>query len=113
MAAVALTRARDRLQRGAVAAVLRGDVPGPGSSLGDTPGAVAERVTGDAEAAHSALADVLVPVLWAFTRAVSLLATVAWLSPVLGLLTLLLLPLFVLLPRKVGSIQQVLRGHGV
>lgn len=47
------------------------------------------------------------------TRAVSLLATVAWLSPVLGLLTLLALPLFLLLPRAVGRIQQVLRGHGV
>ncbi|OWK50076.1 Antigen peptide transporter 1, partial [Lonchura striata] len=106
MAAVALTRARDRLQRGAVAAVLRGDVPGPGGSLGDTPGAVAARVTGDAEAAHSALGDVLVPGLWALTRAVSLLAVVAWLSPLLGLLTLLALPLFLLLPRAVGRIQQ-------
>ncbi|XP_053789179.1 antigen peptide transporter 1-like isoform X2 [Vidua chalybeata] len=106
MAAVALTRARDRLQRGAVAAVLRGDVPGPGGSLGDTPGAVAARVTGDAEAAHSALGDVLVPGLWALARAVSLLAVVAWLSPVLGLLTLLALPLFLLLPRAVGRIQQ-------
>lgn len=113
MAAVALTRARDRLQRGAVAAVLRGDLPGPGGSLGDTPGAVAERVTGDAGAAHSALADALVPGLWALARAGSLLATVAWLSPVLGLLTLLALPLFVLLPRVVGRIEQVLRGHGV
>ncbi|XP_063275574.1 antigen peptide transporter 1-like [Prinia subflava] len=108
MAAVALTRARDRLQRGAVAAVLRGDVPRPGSSLGDTPGAVAERVTGDAEAAHSTLAQGLVSALWALTRAVSLLATVFWLSPVLGLLTFLALPLFVLLPHKVGSIQQEL-----
>ncbi|KAM4756050.1 antigen peptide transporter 1-like [Cyanocitta cristata] len=106
MAAVALTRARDRLQRGAVAAVLRGDLPGPGGSLGDTPGAVAERVTGDSEAAHSALGDALVPGLWALTRAVSLLATVAWLSPVLGLLTLLALPLFLLLPRIVGRIEQ-------
>ncbi|KAI1229675.1 Antigen peptide transporter 1, partial [Lamprotornis superbus] len=106
VAAVALTRARDRLQRGAVAAVLRGDMPGPGGSLGDTPGAVAERVTGDAEAAHSALAAVLVPWLWEVTRAVSLLATVTWLSPLLGLVTLLVLPLFLLLPRKVGSIQQ-------
>ncbi|XP_005533878.1 PREDICTED: antigen peptide transporter 1-like [Pseudopodoces humilis] len=106
LAAVALTRARDRLQRGAVAAVLRGDVPGPGGSLGDTPGAVAERVTGDSEAAHSALADVLVPGLWALTRAGSLLAMVAWLSPVLGLLTLLALPLLLLLPHAVGCIQQ-------
>ncbi|XP_023801661.1 antigen peptide transporter 1-like, partial [Cyanistes caeruleus] len=106
LAAVALTRARDRLQRGAVAAVLRGDVPGPGGTLGDTPGAVAERVTGDSEAAHSALADVLVPGLWALTRAGSLLAMVAWLSPVLALLTLLALPLLLLLPHAVGCIQQ-------
>ncbi|XP_068035063.1 LOW QUALITY PROTEIN: antigen peptide transporter 1-like [Anomalospiza imberbis] len=106
MAALALTRARDRLQHGAVAAVLRGDVPGPGGSLGDTPGTVAARVTGDAEAVHSALGDVLVPGLWALTRAVSLLTMVAWLSPVLGLLTLLALPLFLLLPHAVGRIQQ-------
>ncbi|XP_064256782.1 antigen peptide transporter 1-like [Passer domesticus] len=106
MAALALTRTRNRLQRGAVAAVLRGDVPGPGGSLGDTPGAVAARVTGDAEAAHSALGDVLVPGMWALTRAVSQLAMVAWLSPVLGLLTLLVLPFFLLLPRAVGRIQQ-------
>ncbi|NXH45774.1 TAP1 protein, partial [Dicaeum eximium] len=106
LAAVALTRARDRLQRGAVAAVLRGDVSVPGGSLGDTPGAVAARVTGDAEAAHSALGDALVPMLWTLTRAVSLLATVAWLSPVLGLLTLLALPLFLLLPHTIGRIQQ-------
>ncbi|XP_056366799.1 antigen peptide transporter 1-like [Oenanthe melanoleuca] len=105
-AAVALTRARERLQRRAVAAVLRGDVPGPGGRLGDTPGAVAERVTGDAGAAHSALADTVVPWLWELTRAVALLATVAWLSPLLGLLTLLALPLFLLLPRAVGAIQR-------
>uniref|UniRef100_U3JF21 ABC transmembrane type-1 domain-containing protein n=1 Tax=Ficedula albicollis TaxID=59894 RepID=U3JF21_FICAL len=105
-AAVALTRARERLQRRAVAAVLRGDVPGPGGRLGDTPGAVAERVTGDAGAAHSALADTLVPWLWELTRAVSLLATVVWLSPVLGLITFLALPLFLLLPRAVGAIQR-------
>uniref|UniRef100_A0A8C3UHF7 TAP1 n=1 Tax=Catharus ustulatus TaxID=91951 RepID=A0A8C3UHF7_CATUS len=106
MAALALTRARKRLQCGAVAAVLRGDMPGPGGSLGDTPGAVAERVTGDAEVVHSSLAHLLVSWLWELTRAVSLLATVAWLSPVLGLLTLLALPLFLLLPRTVGRIQQ-------
>ncbi|KFO64150.1 Antigen peptide transporter 1, partial [Corvus brachyrhynchos] len=112
MAAVALTRARDRLQRGAVAAVLRGDLPGPGGSLGDTPGAVAERVTGDAKAAHSALGDALVPGLWSLTRAVSLLATVAWLSPGLGPLTLLALPLFLLLPRIGGRIEQDLARQG-
>ncbi|XP_039944753.2 antigen peptide transporter 1-like [Hirundo rustica] len=106
MAAVALTRARERLQRGAVAAVLRGDMPGPGNKVGDTPGAVAERVTGDAEATHSALADVLVSGLWALTRAVSLLATMIWLSPALGLLPILAVPLFVVLPHKVGRIEQ-------
>ncbi|RMB88346.1 hypothetical protein DUI87_35278 [Hirundo rustica rustica] len=84
MAAVALTRARERLQRGAVA----------------------ERVTGDAEATHSALADVLVSGLWALTRAVSLLATMIWLSPALGLLPILAVPLFVVLPHKVGRIEQ-------
>ncbi|KAM7020871.1 antigen peptide transporter 1-like [Acridotheres tristis] len=81
-------------------------MPGPGGSLGDTPGAVAQRVTGDAEAAHSALATELVPCLWEVTRAVSLLAVVTWLSPVLGLVTLLALPLFLLLPRKVGAMQK-------
>ncbi|XP_036261736.2 antigen peptide transporter 1-like [Molothrus ater] len=107
-AALALTRARRRLQRGAVAAVLRGDVPGPGGRLGDTPGAVAARVTGDAEAAHAALGDALVPGLWEVTRALALLATVAALSPALGLLTLLALPLLLLLPRAVGRVQKEL-----
>ncbi|NXA80052.1 TAP1 protein, partial [Thryothorus ludovicianus] len=111
MAAVALTRARNRLQRSAVAAVLRGDVPGPGGSLGDTPGAVAERVTGDAKAAHFALAGSLVPGLWELARAVFLLATVAWLSPALGLLTLLAVPLCLLPPRAVDRIQKDLAGQ--
>ncbi|XP_064593924.1 antigen peptide transporter 1-like [Zonotrichia leucophrys gambelii] len=105
-AALALSRARARLQRGAVAAVLRGDVPGVG--LGDTAGAVAARVTGDAEAAHAALADALVPALWALARALALLAAVAWLSPALGLLTALALPLLLLLPRAVARVQQEL-----
>ncbi|XP_058678929.1 antigen peptide transporter 1-like [Ammospiza caudacuta] len=107
-AALALSRARARLQRGAVAAVLRGDVPGVGGGLGDTAGAVAARVTGDAEAAHEALADALVPALWAVTRALALLAAVAWLSPALGLLTALALPPFLLLPRAVAGTQQEL-----
>ncbi|XP_027563670.1 antigen peptide transporter 1-like, partial [Neopelma chrysocephalum] len=105
-AAVALTRARARLQCGAVAAVLRGDVPGPGGSLGDTPGAVAARVTGDAEAAHAALADAVVPALWALARAVALLAVMASLAPLLALVTLLVLPLLLLLPRAIARIQQ-------
>ncbi|XP_074387562.1 antigen peptide transporter 1-like [Zonotrichia albicollis] len=111
-AALALSRARARLQRGAVAAVLRGDVPGVGGGvggvggLGDTAGAVAARVTGDAEAAHAALADALVPALWALARALALLAAVAWLSPALGLLTALALPLLLLLPRAVARVQQ-------
>ncbi|XP_064496596.1 antigen peptide transporter 1-like isoform X2 [Pseudopipra pipra] len=105
-AAVALTRARARLQCGAVAAVLRGDVPGPGGSLGDTPGAVAARVTGDAEAAHAALADAVVPALWALARAGALLAVMASLAPLLALVTLLVLPLLLLLPRAIAGIQQ-------
>ncbi|XP_027600673.2 antigen peptide transporter 1-like [Pipra filicauda] len=109
-AAVALTRARARLQCGVVAAVLRGDVPGPGGSLGDTPGAVAARVTGDAEAAHAALADAVVPALWALARAGALLAVMASLAPLLALVTLLVLPLLLLLPRAIAGIQQVPRG---
>ncbi|XP_027487530.1 antigen peptide transporter 1-like, partial [Corapipo altera] len=105
-AAVALTRARARLQRGAVAAVLRGDVPGPGGSLGDTPGAVAARVTGDAEAAHAALAEAVVPALWALARAGALLTVMASLAPLLALVTLLVLPLLLLLPRAIAGIQQ-------
>ncbi|XP_057899050.1 antigen peptide transporter 1-like [Melospiza georgiana] len=109
-AALALSRARARLQRGAVSAVLRGAVPGAGGALGDTAGAVAARLTGDAEAAHAALADALVPALWAATRAAALLAAVAWLSPALGLLTALALPLLLLLPRAVARVQQRDRG---
>ncbi|XP_050168561.1 antigen peptide transporter 1-like isoform X2 [Myiozetetes cayanensis] len=107
-AAAALTRARGRLQRGAVAAVLRGDVTGLGGVLGDTPAAVAARVTGDAAAAHGALADELVPALWALARAGALLAVMGSLAPLLALGTLLLLPLLLLLPRRVAATQQEL-----
>ncbi|XP_050194966.1 LOW QUALITY PROTEIN: antigen peptide transporter 1-like, partial [Myiozetetes cayanensis] len=107
-AAAALTRARGRLQRGAVAAVLRGDVTGPGGVLGDTPAAVAARVTGDAAAAHGALADELVPALWALARAGALLAVMGSLAPLLALGTLLLLPLLLLLPHRVAATQQEL-----
>ncbi|XP_063038046.1 LOW QUALITY PROTEIN: antigen peptide transporter 1-like [Melospiza melodia melodia] len=110
-AALALSRARARLQRGAVSAVLRGAVPGAGGALGDRRALVAARLTGDAEAAHAALADALVPALWAVTRAAALLAAVAWLSPALGLLTALALPLLLLLPRAVARVQQ--RDPGV
>ncbi|XP_050190309.1 antigen peptide transporter 1-like [Myiozetetes cayanensis] len=111
-AAAALTRARGRLQRGAVAAVLRGDAAGPGGVLGDTPAAVAARVTGDAAAAHGALADELVPALWALARAGALLAVMGSLAPLLALGTLLLLPLLLLLPRRVAATQHVPGGGG-
>ncbi|KAF1550462.1 Antigen peptide transporter 1, partial [Eudyptes schlegeli] len=98
-----LSRALGHLQRRVFAAVLRQDV----TSLRVTgTGAVMARVTGDVEATHAAVSEVLSLLLWYLARGVFLLVTMAWLSPRLAFVTLLSLPILLLLPRGVSKIQQ-------
>uniref|UniRef100_A0A8C3PVF2 Transporter 1, ATP binding cassette subfamily B member n=1 Tax=Chrysolophus pictus TaxID=9089 RepID=A0A8C3PVF2_CHRPC len=79
-----LSRTQSRLQRRVFAAVLRqGDV-------------------------REALGEALSLLLWYLARGVCLFATMAWLSPRMALLTALVLPLLLALPRAVGHFQQAL-----
>ncbi|NXV84146.1 TAP1 protein, partial [Atlantisia rogersi] len=99
----ALSRVLGRLQRRVFAAILRQDITS--LHLMGT-GAVTARVTGDVEAAHTAVSEALSLLLWYLARGVCLLATMAWLSTHLAFVTLLSLPVLLLLPRAVGKIQQ-------
>ncbi|KAK2511623.1 hypothetical protein Q9233_016825 [Columba guinea] len=100
-----LRRVLGRLQRRVFGAVLRRDL----CALRLTgSGAVTARVTGDVEAAHAAVTEALSLLLWYLARAVGVVATMAWLSPALAVVTLLALPVLLLLPWAVGKVQQVL-----
>ncbi|XP_052630890.1 antigen peptide transporter 1 isoform X2 [Harpia harpyja] len=98
-----LSRVLGRLQRRVFAAVLRWDVTSL-QAMGT--GAVTARVTGDVEATHAAVAEVLIILLWYLARSVFLLVAMAWLSPRLAFVTLLSLPVLLLLPRGISKIQQ-------
>ncbi|XP_064900162.1 antigen peptide transporter 1 isoform X2 [Columba livia] len=98
-----LRRVLGRLQRRVFGAVLRHDL----CALRLTgSGVVTARVTGDVEAAHAAVAGTLSLLLWYLARAVGVVATMAWLSPALAVVTLLALPVLLLLPWAVGKVQQ-------
>ncbi|XP_065610057.1 antigen peptide transporter 1 isoform X2 [Cyrtonyx montezumae] len=100
-----LSRAQGRLQHRVFAAILRQDIAE--LRAGGT-GDVAARVTRDAEDVREALGEALSLLLWYLARGVCLLATMAWLSPHMALLTVLALPLLLALPRAVGHFQQAL-----
>ncbi|XP_051499759.1 antigen peptide transporter 1 [Apus apus] len=98
-----LSRALGRLQRRIFAAVLRRDVT---SLRVAGTGAVTARVTGDVEATYAAVSEALSLLLWYLGRGIFLLVAMAWLSPHLAFVTLLSLPALLLLPRRIGKIQQ-------
>uniref|UniRef100_A0A8B9SNW1 Transporter 1, ATP binding cassette subfamily B member n=1 Tax=Anas platyrhynchos TaxID=8839 RepID=A0A8B9SNW1_ANAPL len=98
-----LSRVHGHLQRRLFAAVLRGDI----AELRDEgAGDVAARVTGDVEATREALGEALSLLLWYLARGICLFSTMAWLSPHMALVTALVLPFLLLLPRAIGRLQQ-------
>nr|XP_038028428.1 LOW QUALITY PROTEIN: antigen peptide transporter 1 [Anas platyrhynchos] len=98
-----LSRVHGHLQHRLFAAVLRGDI----AELRDEgAGDVAARVTGDVEATREALGEALSLLLWYLARGICLFSTMAWLSPRMALVTALVLPFLLLLPRAIGRLQQ-------
>uniref|UniRef100_A0A8B9E6N1 Antigen peptide transporter 1 n=1 Tax=Anser cygnoides TaxID=8845 RepID=A0A8B9E6N1_ANSCY len=98
-----LSRVHGHLQRRLFAAVLRRDI----AELRDEgAGDVAARVTGDAEATREALSEALSLLLWYLARGICLFGTMAWLSPRMALVTALVLPFLLSLPRAIGRLQQ-------
>ncbi|XP_072213882.1 antigen peptide transporter 1-like [Excalfactoria chinensis] len=100
-----LSRTQSRLQRRVFAAVLRQDIT---ELRADGAGDVATRVTRDAEDVREALGEALSLLLWYLARGICLFATMAWLSPRMAMLTVLLLPLLLALPRAMGHFRQAL-----
>ncbi|XP_072213881.1 antigen peptide transporter 1-like isoform X2 [Excalfactoria chinensis] len=100
-----LSRTQSRLQRRVFAAVLRQDIT---ELRADGAGDVATRVTWDAEDVREALGEALSLLLWYLARGICLFATMAWLSPRMAMLTVLLLPLLLALPRAMGHFRQTL-----
>lgn len=69
-------------------------------------------MTGDVEATREALSEALSLLLWYLARGICLFSTMAWLSPRMALVTALVLPFLLLLPRAIGRLQQVRGGCG-
>lgn len=69
-------------------------------------------MTGDVEATREALGEALSLLLWYLARGICLFSTMAWLSPRMALVTALVLPFLLLLPRAIGRLQQVRGGCG-